>query len=149
MELLLAIFPTGNLRMVSISDVLKVLMDDKSMDVFNSVASSRVDSVAILRKKLGLTRKQYYSIFHNLRNAGLILTRRRKPQLSYFGIVVYEVQKLLLKGVQEYDKLQTIDSIQTKDDTAEMPIDERNKIINAMIKAKEIRDLLLSHTPAK
>jgi len=50
--------------------------------------------------------------------------------------------------VQEYDKLQTIDSIQTKDVTAEMPIDERNKIINAMIKAKEIRDLLLSHTPA-
>jgi predicted transcriptional regulator len=134
--------------MVSISDVLKVLMDDKCLDVFNSVASSRVNSVSILRKKLGLTRKQYYSIIHNLRNAGLILTRKRKPQLSYFGIVVYEVQKLLLKGVQEYDKLQTIDSIQTKDDTAEMPIDERNKIINAMIKAKEIRDLLLSHTPA-
>jgi len=34
--------------MVSTSDVLRILIDDKSLDVFNSVASIRVDSVAIL-----------------------------------------------------------------------------------------------------
>jgi len=127
-------------------EVLKILLDDKSVDFFNSIASSKANNVALLRNKLGLTRKQYYSIINNLRNAGLLRTRKRKPQLSYFGIVVYEVQKLLLKGVQEYDKLQAIDSIEPHNDSTKMPIEERNKIINAIIKAKEIRDLLLSHS---
>lgn len=128
------------------SELLKILLDNRSMDVFISVASSRVDKIAFLRSKWRITRKQYYSIIDSLRNAGLIRTRKRKHQLSYFGIVVYEVQKILLKGVQEYGKLQAIDSIEPHSGTAEMPIDERNKIINAIIKTKEIRDLLLSHS---
>lgn len=46
------------IEMVPMSEVLKILLDDKSIDFFNSIASSKADNVALLRNKLGPTRKQ-------------------------------------------------------------------------------------------
>ena len=53
-------------------------------------------------------------------NAGLIRTGKRKHHLSSFGIVAYEAQKLFLKGMQEYEKLNAINSIEQHVDTAEV-----------------------------
>ena len=72
-------------------------------------------------------------------NAGLIRTGKRKHHLSSFGIVAYEAQKLFLKGMQEYEKLNAINSIEQHVDTAEMPKEERNKIINAIIEVRNPR----------
>ena len=133
--------------MVSVSEVLRVIMDDKSLSLFNTIALMREDN-DVLTNKLGLTRKQYYSRISHLKKAHLIKTKNRSHHLTSFGIVVYKAQKLIESGVQEYWKLGIIDSIESGENTVGIPTDERKRIIDRLIDKEEVKDILLNHNPA-
>jgi len=127
--------------MVSRFDVLRVIMDDKSLSLFDRIAFSSANTDIIINR-LGLTKKQYYPRMYDLRKAGLIRKINAKYYLTSFGKVVYEAQKLIGKGVQDYWKLKAIDSMES----VEISTDERGKMIDTIIETEEVKNILINHS---
>jgi hypothetical protein len=125
--------------MVSVSDVLSAISDDKSLVLFNTIALASGDST-ILISRLDLTRKQYYSRMSGLINAGLIRRKNGKYYVTSLGKVVYKAQELMEIGVQCSSKLKAIDSIES----SEFPAAELSKIIDTLISRSEIKEILVS-----
>jgi hypothetical protein len=125
--------------MVSVSDSLSAISNDKSLVLFNTIALASEDS-SILISRLELTRKQYYSRMSELTKAGLIRRRNGKYFVTSFGKVVYKAQELMGMGVQCSSKLQAIDSVES----SEFPAAELSKIIDTLISNSEIKEILVS-----
>jgi len=125
--------------MVSVSDSLSAISNDKSLVLFNTIALASEDS-SILISKLELTRKQYYSRMSELTKAGLIRRMNGRYFLTSFGRIVYDAQELIGNAIQYSLKLKAIDSI----DTPEFPVEERNKLIDTLINNNEIKEILVS-----
>jgi hypothetical protein len=136
--------------MVSVSDCLSAISDDKSLVLFNTIALSNGDSTIII-SRLQLTRKQYCSRMSELINTGLISRKNGKYILTSFGKIVYAAQELIGKGAEYSPKLKAIDSIES----AEFPTAERTKIIDTLINNSQIKEILISpqhninYTPAE
>jgi len=126
--------------MVTMFEVLRAIMDDKSLNLFEIIALYSADTDNMINR-LGLTKKEYYPRIYDLRRAGLIRKSNSKYHLTSFGKVVYEAQKLIGKGMQDYWKLKAIDSI----DLFEISTDERGKIIDTIIETEEIKNILINH----
>jgi len=124
--------------MISVSDTLSAISNDKTLVLFNTIALAGGYS-SILVKRLNLTRKQYYSRMSDLTNAGLILRKNGMYFLTSFGKVVYEAQELIGKAVQHLSKLKAIDSIES----AEFPASELSKLINTLITNNELKEILI------
>jgi predicted transcriptional regulator len=129
---------------MSVSDTLNAISDDKSLILFNTVALETSNS-GILKTRLELTRKQYYSRMYGLVNAGLVTRKNGYYFLSSFGKVVYEAQMLIDKGIQDYWKLKAIDSIESSPGSPQLPAEEYNRLIATLIDCNEIKDILIRH----
>ena len=127
------------IKMVSVSDTLSAISDDKSLVLFNTIALASGDS-SILISGLNFTRKQYYSRMSALINVGLITRKNGKYFLTSFGKVVYEAQELIGKAAQHFSKLKAIDSIES----AEFPASELSKLIDTLINNSQIKEILIS-----
>ena len=125
--------------MVSVSDSLSAISNDKSLVLFNTIALASEGS-SILISRLELTRKQYYSRMSELTKSGLIRRRNGRYFLTSFGRIVYDAQELIGNAIQYSLKLKAIDSI----DTPEFPVEERNKLIDTLINNNEIKEILVS-----
>ena len=127
---------------MSVSDTLNAISDDKSLVLFNAVALEAGNS-GILKTRLELTRKQYYSRMYGLVNAGLVTRKNGNYFLSSFGKVVYEALMLIDKGIQDYWKLKAIDSIESSPGSPQLPAEEYNRLIATLIEGNEINDILI------
>ena len=127
---------------LSVSDTLNAISDDKSLILFNTVALEASNS-GILKTRLELTRKQYYSRMYGLVNAGLVTRKNGNYFLSSFGKVVYEALMLIDKGIQDYWKLKAIDSIESSPGSPQLPAEEYNRLIASLIEGNEIKDILI------
>jgi predicted transcriptional regulator len=87
--------------MVSVSDILSAISDDRSLVLFNIIALASGGS-GILRSRLNLTRKQYYSRLFDLMNAGLVRRMNGKYFVTSFGKVVYKAKELIGMAVQYF-----------------------------------------------
>jgi hypothetical protein len=121
---------------LSVENILRVLSVDKSLALFETIAvgSSASD---VLRSRLDLTRKQYYSRMSALLKAGLVQRRSGSYSLSSFGKIVYDALVIIGKALENYWKLAAIDSVQY------LPEIGRNKIIEVLIGNPQIRESLL------
>jgi predicted transcriptional regulator len=72
--------------MILVTDVLKAISDNRSLELFRIVALTRTDSDTLI-SKTKLTCKQYYSRMSRLMNAGLIKRKNGKYTLTAFGKV--------------------------------------------------------------
>jgi hypothetical protein len=126
------------IKMVSASDTLSAISDDRSLLLFNTIALASGDS-SILISILNLTRKQYYSRMFDLTNAGLIRRKNGKYFVTSFGKVVYKAQELIGMAVQCSSKLQAIDTVESP----KFPAAELNKIIDTLISNCEIKEILV------
>ena len=129
--------------MVSVSDILSAISDDKSLVLFNTIAIASGDST-ILISRLNLTRKQYYSRMFDLINAGLVKRMNGKYFVTSFGKVVYKAQELIGMAVQYSSKLKAIDSVESP----QFPAAELSKIIDTLISNSEIKEILVRRTAA-
>ncbi len=125
--------------MVSVSDILSAISDDKSLVLFNTIAIASGDST-ILISRLNPTRKQYYSRMFDLINAGLVRRTNGKYFVTSFGKVVYKAQELIGMAVRYSSKLKAIDSIESP----KFPAAELSKIIDTLISNSEIKEILVS-----
>jgi hypothetical protein len=130
------------MSLLSVSDILSAISNDKSLVLFNTVALEAGNS-DILRTRLELTRKQYYSRISELIDAGLIIRKNGKYLHTSFGKVVYEAQMIIGRGIQNYWKLKAIDSIESPPNSPRLPAEEYNRIIDTLIECKDVKEILV------
>lgn len=121
---------------LSVENILRVLSVDKSLALFETVAAGSSAS-DVLRSRLDLTRKQYYSRMSALLKAGLIQRRTGSYSLSPSGRIVYDALVIIGKALENYWKLAAIDAVQ------HLPDIGRKKIIEILIDNPEIKESLL------
>jgi predicted transcriptional regulator len=136
--------------MIVAEDVLKVISDKESLELFRIVALTKRDNnntnnnnTDDLMNKTKLTSEQYYSRISTLSNAGLIKSKNGKHTLSAFGKVAFYALTTIENGASNYWKLKTIDSLEDSDD---LPAEERKKLIDNLIDNQEIKDILVSYS---
>ncbi|MDQ6864547.1 MAG: hypothetical protein M3044_12060 [Thermoproteota archaeon] len=132
-----------NMKSECLAEFIKLISDDKSLLIFNTIFVASGDSSDILINQLKLTRKQYYSRITRLVKAGLVKRQKGRYFLTSFGTVIYDAQRLLGNAVKNYWKLKALDSLGGADNDT-IPEDERNKIIDQMITNRQIKEILLS-----
>jgi predicted transcriptional regulator len=127
----------------SITSVIKKISDHKALVLFNSIAvsSSNNERQATL-KEMNLSTKQYYSRISGLQNAGLIKRQKGKYSLTLLGHVVYGSQMIIVQTLAYYWKLKALETIEMSA-TSELPNDEKEQLINALIDNHQIKDILL------
>jgi hypothetical protein len=117
-------------KMASVTDVLKAISDNRSLELFRIVALTKPET-DILISKTKLTCKQYYSRMSSLMNAGLIKRKNGKHTLTAFGKVIYDISLASIENaVSNYWKLKAIESLQISND---LPTEEFKKLINSFI----------------
>lgn len=124
----------------SLSVILKRISDDKSLDLFNTIALS-TGECPILVKKLHLSTKQYYSRISGLKNAGLIKRNQRGYSLTSLGRVVHSVNTTIEKTLNYYWKMKAIESIPLSLSAGLSRVDVIN-LIESLIDNHEIRDII-------
>jgi hypothetical protein len=126
-----------------IAGVLKLISDDKTRLIFNTIFLASGDSSETLRTELKLTRKQYYSRISRLIKAGLVKRQKGKYFVTTFGKVIFDAHRLLGTAIKDYWKLKAIDSLGITNDS-KMPKEQRKKIIEELIGNRQLKDISLS-----
>jgi hypothetical protein len=129
----------------STASVLRAIADDKSMELFSTVAIETIDSKN-LKSKTKLTRKQYYSRLSRMIKVGLVRRKNGKYILTTFGKIVYESKVTIENALINYWKLKAIDSLETSN---EVPKEEQQKLIEALLDNEEIRGILVRGSSAE
>jgi predicted transcriptional regulator len=124
-------------KIQSTASVLRTIGDDKSMDIFKTIAQGTIDSES-LKSKTKLTRKQYYSRLSRMTKAGLVRKKSGKYLLTAFGKVVFEAT--VENALESYWKLRAIDSLEMSN---ELPKEEQQKLIDALLDNQELRGILV------
>lgn len=121
---------------VSVAEILSTISNENALAVFKTIAETRGD-IELIRIKLNMTRKQYYSRIYKLLNAGLVKRNNKRYSLTVFGEVVYDYAVILEKALNSnnYWRLRAIDLFEiAPDQSNELSIGERIKIIDTLLK---------------
>jgi predicted transcriptional regulator len=122
--------------------ILRTIADDKSLELFKTIAQGTIDSEN-LKTKTKLTRKQYYSRLSRMTRAGLVRKKSGKYLLTAFGKIVYDSQATVDLALSSYWKLRAIDSLEMSN---ELPKEEQQKLIDALLDNQEIKGILVKGT---
>jgi predicted transcriptional regulator len=128
--------------MISEADVINAISDTRSLDLFKAISQTNSNSDTF-RKKIKLTRKQYYSRMSRMTRVGLIKRKNGKYFLTSLGKVVYQAEAMIEGALNDYWKLKAIDSLETSINSAGLPDDERKKILDTLIDNRHIKEILL------
>jgi predicted transcriptional regulator len=127
-------------RSQTAASVLRSISDDKSLDLFRTVALGETIDSKNLKNKTRLTRKQYYSRLSRMTRAGLVRKKSGKYILTTFGKIVHESQATVENALNNYWKLKAIDSLETSND---LPKEEQKKLIETLLDNQEIKQILV------
>lgn len=129
-------------KLISEADVINAISDARSLELFKAIAQMNSNSDTF-RKKIRLTRKQYYSRMSRMTRVGLIKRKNGKYFLTSLGKVVYQAEAMIEGALNDYWKLKAIDSLETSINSAGLPDDERKKILDTLIDNRHIKEILL------
>ena len=135
---------------LSVANILSCICDERTLSLFKAVAFSESDDAGILITKLSFTRKQYYSNIGKLVHAGLVKRINCRYRLSSFGKVIFsaqiKIETEIERAIKYFWKLMAVDSIMVMSVGAgkELPIEELQRIIDALIDNQEIKNILVS-----
>lgn len=119
--------------------VLRTIADDKSLELFKTIAQGTIDSEG-LKSKTKLTRKQYYSRLSRITKAGLVRKKSGKYLLTAFGKIVVDAQTTVENALTSYWKLRAIDSLEMSN---ELPKEEQQKLIDTLLDNQELKGILV------
>ncbi|MGA9150704.1 MAG: hypothetical protein WBZ36_09005 [Candidatus Nitrosopolaris sp.] len=131
--------------MTTLVDLVKTIADDKSLELFNTIAKGDSD---IRINALELTRKQYYSRLSAFLKAGVVKRVRGKYSLTTCGAILYHAQELIGKAVNQTSELKAIDSIRVSGND-DFPQEQFYVIIDKLIPNQEIKNILLKYFKGK
>ena len=125
-----------------LAEILQIISDGKSVLLLQTIFLSDGDTSEVLRTRLKLGRKQYYSRMSRMSKAGLVKRQKGRYFVTAFGKVVCDAHRLLISAVKNHWKLEAIDSLKVSDH--DMSKEERAKIIDKLIGNQQIKQILLS-----
>jgi predicted transcriptional regulator len=126
----------------SVIDILQSISDNKSLDMFCSIAKNSLEREVLKRTK-GLSKKQYYLRTRRLLQVGLVKRNKGSFSLTNFGAVVFHAQLVIEAGIKNYWKLKAVDSIQS---TGEIGEQERNMLIKTILNDNTIEKILVKQS---
>ena len=129
-----------NLRAGTVStlQVLEVLSDRISVDIFNAIAQKVTTSDSII-KLLGLTHKQYYTRHSYLLKTDLIKRRHNQLTLTCFGRVIYQSLLIITTACKHSSELMSIDAVRS---TPGIPDNVQKDLIEKLIPDPRIKKIL-------
>ena len=122
---------------ISLADVLKSISDDKSLSIFRLIADAKSNGKISL-KKLGLTRKQYYSRTSAMMTNGLIKRQSGRYYLTPFDKVVYCCTMIVKNALNNYYNLKAVECIEDSSFSNE----DFSQLVNALIDNREVKEFL-------
>ncbi len=111
-------------KIAGVAGVFESLSDNISVGLFTAIAHERINSV-VLRNKVKISRKQYYSRLSKMVDAGLIKRSDSKLIPTAFGRIVYQVQRTIEEASTNLWRLRAIDSLEISDD---LPVEEHKNL---------------------
>jgi predicted transcriptional regulator len=126
-------------RLQTVATILRSIADDKSLELFRTVALEISDSKN-LKSRTKLTRKQYYSRLSRMTRVGLVKRKNGKYILTTFGKIVYDSQTTIENSLRNYWKLKAIDSLEMSN---ELPKEEQQKLIETLLDNEQIKGILV------
>ena len=123
---------------VSTLQVLGVLSDRISVDIFNAIAEKVTTSDNIIQL-LGVSSKQYYTRYSDLLKTGLIKRRHSVLTLTCFGRLIYHALLIIATACRHSSELIMIDAVKS---TAGIPDNEQKDLIDKLICDPRIKKLL-------
>jgi predicted transcriptional regulator len=123
---------------VSTLQVLDVLSDRISVDIFNAIAENVTTSDTIIHL-LGVSSRQYYARHSDLLKTGLIKRRHRVLALTSFGKLIYHSLLIIATAYRHSSELIMIDAIKS---TSGMPDNEQKDLIGKLVCDPRIKKLL-------
>ena len=122
--------------------VLSAIADDKSWILFSTIAitsdptsngQESGDRGQVRVTRINLTRRQYYQRINRLKSLGLIYRKKGRYSLSSFGMILYEIQKTIETAIHYRWRFVAIDSLESSPNAEGMSVENRIKIINAIL----------------
>ena len=123
---------------VSTLQVLDVLSDRISVDIFNAIAENVTTSDNIIQL-LGASSKQYYTRYCDLLRTGLIKRRQSVLTLTCFGQLIYHSLLIIATACRHSSELIMIDAVKS---TSGMPDNEQKNLVDKLICDPRIKKLL-------
>ncbi len=123
---------------IKISDLLDAISDEASLELFRLVAITNGSS-DLLRSKMQITRKQYYSRLYRLVQCGLVKRKNDDYFLTALGMVLYEAQATIESALSSYWRIKAVDSLELAEG---IPREEQKRVIETLIKDQEIKNIL-------
>jgi hypothetical protein len=124
---------------IKLSSVLHAISDDHALELLRLVATIGGSS-EVLRSKMSITRKQYYSRLYKLTNCGAVKRTDNVYTLTMVGKALYDAQATIESALGNYWKIKAVDSIEIVDD---IPVEEQNKLIETLLGNQEIKKVLI------
>ena len=118
-----------NIKSVSTLQVLDVLSDRISIDIFNAIAE-KVTTSDNITHLLGISQKQYYTRHAKLLETGLIERKHSALTLTSFGQLIYQALLTIAMACRHCSELLMIDAVKS---TAGIPDDELKNLIDKLI----------------
>ncbi|MGA8565537.1 MAG: hypothetical protein WB587_12370, partial [Nitrososphaeraceae archaeon] len=95
--------------MMTVGELLKVICDDKSLCIFNTIGLATNHDSDILIRNIGLGRKQFYMRVSKMIEVGLVVKYGRRYNLTTLGKIVYHVQVVIGNALKDHWKLKALD----------------------------------------
>jgi hypothetical protein len=124
---------------ISLGDVLKSISDDKRLSIFQLIGNVNYNGEIISLKKLGLSRKQYYSRISAMMATDLIKRQSGRYYLTPFGKVIYCCIMIAKNALDNYYNLKAVESTEGSDFSNE----EFSKLVNALIDNQQVKEFLI------
>ena len=131
-----AVYLQGN--NMSLANVLKSISDDKSLSIFQAIADVNSNG-EISIKKLGISRKQYYSRISAMMETGLIKKRNGRYYLTAFGKVIYCSIMIAKNALGNYYNLKGVEATEAQNNLSN---EEFSKLVDALIGNQQIKEFL-------
>jgi predicted transcriptional regulator len=123
---------------VSTLQVLDVLSDRISVDIFNAIGEKVTASDNIIQL-LDISSRQYYTRYSDLLRTGLIKRRHSVLTLTCFGQLIYHSLLIIATACRHSSELIMIDAVKS---TSGMPDNEQKDLIDKLICDPKIKQLL-------
>ncbi len=128
------------MQSLKLAEVFSAVSDDSSLELFRIIAQSNGASSDVLRGKMTLTRKQYYSRLYRLSRCGLIKRRENSYFLTAFGKVLYDAQAMIENALKNFWRIKIADNLDAADG---VPAEEQRKLLETLINDQEIKSILM------
>ena len=124
---------------IKLSSVLSAISDDHALELLKLVATVGGSS-EVLRSKMNITRKQYYSRLYKLTSCGVVKRTDNVYTLTMVGKALYDAQATIENALGSYWKIKAIDSIGIADG---ITVEEQNKLVETLLGNQEIKKVLI------